>query len=111
MSISRNFVRVLGVLLIFVLLVVPAWGFSRQQRLRIPLLAQQDDKKQIDSIAQGISGVYTAQWIPRRNCLFVVYDRTRTNQKIIIATLRQRFQNKKLNFAIEQGYDAKKVKR
>ncbi|MDD5861031.1 MAG: hypothetical protein PUD15_00510 [Prevotella sp.] len=97
-------------LVLATILVTPAWGFSGQQRLRIPLSAPQDAKQQIDSIAQDIYGISTAQWNARRHCLFLVYDRTKTTQKDIITTLRGRFQKKSINFALGQDHEPKKQK-
>ena len=93
MSISRNCVKAFVILSIFLLLASPAKGFSRQQRLKIYLPAP------LDSIARSVPGVYTAQWKAQKQCLFVVYDRTRTTKKIIIASLMRGFQKENHNFA------------
>ena len=99
MSISRNCVKTSVILSLFLLLASPAKGFSRQQRLKIYLPAPRDAKSRIDSIARSVPGVYTAQWKAQKQCLFVVYDRTRTTKKIIIASLMRGFQKENHNFA------------
>lgn len=108
MSISRNYVNILMIFTFSFFLVMPAWGISGQRRLRIPLSASPEEGRLIDSIAKTISGVKTAKWYVRRQHLFLVYDRTITNQKVIITTLMQKIQNKNINFATEQMDEVKK---
>ena len=102
MSISRNCGKIIASLLFVAVSVMPVRGFSRLQRVRIPLPAPISAKSQIDSIARSIPGVYTVQWKAKRQYLFVAYDRTRTTKKRIIASFMHRFQKENHNFANKQ---------
>jgi len=101
MSISKNFANLLASVLLSLISVLPVWGFSRHQRLRISLCAPIEAKPLIDSIASNITGVCNAEFIVSKGYIFVVYDRSKTTRKMIITTLKRQFQNKKLNFATE----------
>lgn len=102
MSISRNYVKAFASTMLLCILVMPSWGFSRLQRVRISLSAPVSAKSRIDSIARSIPGVYTAQWKAKRQYLFVAYDRTRTTKKRIIASFMHSFQKENHNFANKQ---------
>ncbi len=73
--------RATSVLLALLLTTITVSAHSRYLSAKFILTADKEQKVYIDSIVQSQRGVFSARWSPRRQLLFVVYDKTLTSRR------------------------------
>lgn len=79
----------LGVFLSLCLCLTPttAVARSRYTTLKIPVSAQMEQKRSIDSLVRSLPGVFSTSWSPRHHLIVVVYDRTMTSRRQLMKAL------------------------
>lgn len=79
----------LGVFLSLCLCLTPttAVARSRYTTLKIPVSAQTEQKRSIDSLVRSLPGVFSTSWSPRHHLIVVVYDRTMTSRRQLMKAL------------------------
>ena len=79
----------LGVFLSLCLCLTPttAVARSRYTTLKIPVSAQTEQKRSIDSLVRSLHGVFSTSWSPRHHLIVVVYDRTMTSRRQLMKAL------------------------